>query len=560
MFHFKDAMKPQKHFIQQYQVTDTTPISIRDHFEVIFAVHQCNPQILQDLLLDRSHPTSSNFRKWLSYDEITYYCNNTESYDFVVYWLQSQHHEMKLSWTSPRKDYIKVIGPLFAWEKIFHTKFYIFQDISRNESSIATKDYFLPNELNDHIAHAMNLIHVPMVKQKHYQTIKSNDPIHFPNAVTIPFLNEFYEIPSNIGDDMLHQAVFSSIQEKYSQYDINTFQDSFDIPNQQVIDKYGDNNVDCSDESNLCSEGNLDLQYLMGICQETKSIFWYVEGKHPFLDWILQVASELDPPSVHSISYGQPEYLTDQSLLDQFSIEAMKLGIKGVTIVVSSGDAGVADEDIDFNCQCDVSSGSKMLSWRVKTPWKGHGYFPLFPSSNPYVTVVGGTMGPNNGEEEVVCQADKENAIITSGGGFSMYYPTPSYQDATISHYFNTLSASPSSGYNRNGRGYPDIAILAVRYPVVIGGKFSYLYGTSASTPVFAGMISLINANRIKNGQSLVGFINPTLYFYGSNESINVFRDVVIGSNNCCSNDNYPIIATICCAAGFNATKGWLVF
>jgi subtilase family serine protease len=50
----------------------------------------------------------------------------------------------------------------------------------------------------------------------------------------------------------------------------------------------------------------------------------------------------------------------------------MKLGVMGVTILVSSGDDGAAGFHVksgDMNC----------------------GYFPIFPATSPYVTVIGAT-------------------------------------------------------------------------------------------------------------------------------------------------------------------------
>ena len=43
-----------------------------------------------------------------------------------------------------------------------------------------------------------------------------------------------------------------------------------------------------------------------------------------------------------SVSYGLPELGTTASQRDVFSVEAMKLALRGVTIFVSSGDNGVS--------------------------------------------------------------------------------------------------------------------------------------------------------------------------------------------------------------------------
>lgn len=96
------------------------------------------------------------------------------------------------------------------------------------------------------------------------------------------------------------------------------------------------------------------------------------------------------------------------------------------------------------------------------------------------------------------------------------------------------------------------MSLIAVNYPVYVQGVVHYLYGTSASAPVFAGMISLINANRNRNGLGTIGFINPTLY---SPNNTNKFKDVTSGLNNCCSAS--PGTTPICCNSGFHAAVGW---
>ena len=65
----------------------------------------------------------------------------------------------------------------------------------------------------------------------------------------------------------------------------------------------------------------------------------------------------------------------------------------------------------------------------------------------------------------------------------SNLFPTPSWQTAQVNTYF--ASQNPHSGFNRGGRGYPDVSLLATNYMVVFnkiveGGT----YGASASTPV----------------------------------------------------------------------------
>jgi tripeptidyl-peptidase-1 len=52
-----------------------------------------------------------------------------------------------------------------------------------------------------------------------------------------------------------------------------------------------------------------------------------------------------DAPWVHSISYGALESEIGYKYSEASNVELMKLGLRGITVVISSGDTGVYDED-----------------------------------------------------------------------------------------------------------------------------------------------------------------------------------------------------------------------
>jgi tripeptidyl-peptidase I len=81
----------------------------------------------------------------------------------------------------------------------------------------------------------------------------------------------------------------------------------------------------------------------------------------------------VDVPAVVSISYGSMEKDIDPAVLNSFSTEAQKLGLRGVTLIAASGDDGVAG--------FTATNNRNLCS-----------YSPFFPASCPYVTAVGGTM------------------------------------------------------------------------------------------------------------------------------------------------------------------------
>ena len=149
---------------------------------------------------------------------------------------------------------------------------------------------------------------------------------------------------------------------------------------------------------------------------------------------------------------------------------------------------------------------------------------------------------------EVVAEGNSNNGI-TSGGGFSINYPQPTWQSAAVSGYLSAaagLGRSPLAGYAANGRAYPDISLAGMNYVVVIGGTKYSVSGTSASCPAVAGFFSNINAARKAIGKGPVGWINPSLYTKGSS----FVKDITSGNIKCVADGT-------CCSTGFYATPGW---
>ena len=124
----------------------------------------------------------------------------------------------------------------------------------------------------------------------------------------------------------------------------------------------------------------------------------------------------------------------DRALLTMFATEAQKLGVRGITIVVASGDDGAN-------------------SFRARSNKTACGLSPSFPASCPFVTSVGATQGPANYQSESAETSDK-GGIITSGGGFSDFWPAEAWQKAAVATYLSTVSPAPTGPFNKTNRGY----------------------------------------------------------------------------------------------------------
>mmetsp|Transcript_47202 Transcript_47202/g.106400 ORF Transcript_47202/g.106400 Transcript_47202/m.106400 type:complete len:179 (-) Transcript_47202:351-887(-) len=119
-----------------------------------------------------------------------------------------------------------------------------------------------------------------------------------------------------------------------------------------------------------------------------------------------------------------------------------------------------------------------------------------------------------------------------SGGGFSSGFnqTEAQWQSKAVAAYVaqgSTLPKFPPAGsFPVLGRATPDVSALGEGYQVYVGGHVQSVGGTSASSPAFAGMVSLINEARFKAGKPQMGFLNPFLY-----ANPDAFFDVVKGTN-----------------------------
>lgn len=109
------------------------------------------------------------------------------------------------------------------------------------------------------------------------------------------------------------------------------------------------------------------------------------------------------------------------------------------------------------------------------------------------------------------------------------------------------LAQNPKTGtsaYATTGRGSPDVALLGEKFAVIDNGRTMAVGGTSASTPSWGAVISLLNEECLaaSAGTKTLGFVNPLFY-----QNPDAFTDITQGSNAIGEN----------AASGWKCTKGW---
>jgi len=238
-----------------------------------------------------------------------------------------------------------------------------------------------------------------------------------------------------------------------------------------------------------------------------------------------------------------------QGLVERTNTNFQKIGLRGTSVMVASGDSGVYGRT-DESCS-------------------GKQFRPDYPACSPFVTSVGGTYDlkptylPSGGSTPAMCAGQcvsggDEVAVsfqgcnYASGGGFSNFAPMPDWQTSAVKAYFTSgVVLPPPNFYNATNRGFPDVS--AQGYNIVIYADTTHselVSGTSAASPAFSGIASmLIDASIVKTGKPL-GFLNPLLYQMAASNPA-AFNDITQGDNRCTEEGCSPQ------CKGFNAFKGW---
>jgi Pro-kumamolisin, activation domain/Bacterial Ig-like domain (group 3)/Abnormal spindle-like microcephaly-assoc'd, ASPM-SPD-2-Hydin len=179
------------------------------------------------------------------------------------------------------------------------------------------------------------------------------------------------------------------------------------------------------------------------------------------------------------------------------------------------------------------------------------------PSDSPHVTSVGGTSftgrgstywGSNRSNNSSALGYNPETAWSGSGGGPSGTYPKPSWQAGL---------GVPNDGV----RDTPDVSLDAdpqasahiVCQSTPCLGTAEWIGGTSASSPVFAGIVALINQMAGSNGQ---GNINPILYALAASDP-SAFHDITTGSNGYPAGIGYDMATGLGSVDVYNLVQAW---
>jgi subtilase family serine protease len=321
----------------------------------------------------------------------------------------------------------------------------------------------------------------------------------------------------------------------FLQQDMDVYDRQFDLPpvNLRVIAPLGTVPFDPKNQEMVgwAQETELDVQIIHSIAPDASIVVMTspvdeTEGTIGLPEFLKleQYAVEHHLGHIFSQSYVASEV----TLADQKGRQLVKTYTdfyrqittqQGWTVLSGSGDHGATDF-------ADIAA-TKLSS----TPTVN------FPADVPWVTAVGGTSLHHVGS------GYNESAWPESGGGVSQFFSEPDFQRG-----LPPATQSLLAGH----RGLPDIAGDADPFTGLafyFAGQWSMAGGTSASTPLWAGIVAI--ANQVA-GRPL-GFINPALYKIAQQDGSQAFRDITTGRNGLTD----PKIQGYSAGPGWDAVTGW---
>lgn len=468
----------------------------------------------------------------------------------VITWL----HESGIHDAVTNHDWVHVNTTIKGAETLLKTKLqrYSFAD---KVALVRAQQYSVPEKLSEiisfinPISNFMTPLREPIVPKpvRDSGARRANAPCS--GTVTPKCLRQLYNIDykpaSNSSQTRL--AVSGYLEENSNHADVRDFLKS-QVPELAAAGydfkvELVNGGKDPQDRGSAGGEAQLDLEYAMGLGYPSEVTYYATGGRgekigddgkpvtgkkddnEPYLEFLQALLDKPNAqvPHVLSVSYGDDELSVPKPYAERVCNMLGLLTKRGTSIIHSTGDGG--------------SAGGRVGNCRTKDGTNRKVTMSTFPASCPWVTAVGAVT--NN--------AEPPSGADFSSGGFSQYFERPAWQASAVDNYVKELDGHLDGYYNASMRAVPDISAVGTSFLTIVGGRRKLLQGTSASAPVFAALISLVNDARLRRGKPSLGWLNEILY---SDKVVSILQDITDGNSDSCTWDGVS-------PGGWPAKNGW---
>ena len=468
---------------------------------------------LDQLLKDQQNPASPSFHKWLTPEQYAgRFGASSRDIAAITQWLQSQG--LNVDQVGRGRGWLVASGTAGQVSKAFRTTVRRYR-LNGQLHYANAQEASIPEEWSGIVSGVAGLndfFPTPSPLKQTALPEYNQGNVHY---LAPDDLSVIYDIAPlyQTGIDGTGQKIAIVGASRMSTADFQQFQTKFKLsgplPQPILVPHYADPGTN----QVALVEANLDLQWAGAIARNATILYVYSANVLAAIQYVID--QNLAP--VLSVSFiagcesqGSPDYF--QQLAQQANAE-------GITWLNGSGDNGAAGCDPD----------GEVLAQ--------DGLAVTLPAAVPEITAVGGTefqdqtgsywSATNTATgasamsyipETAWNEGQIQKGLWSTGGGVSTFFKKPEWQAGP---------GVPSDGY----RDVPDLSLAAASahdgYYVYNNGSAFIVGGTSASTPVFAGMLALLNQHE---GASGLGNINPRLYRLAQ-ASPAAFHDITTGNN-----------------------------
>jgi subtilase family serine protease len=547
--HIKAAAQPQS------DVGRADPSLALSHVTMMFNRTQEQQADLERLLQEQQNPSSPNYHLWLNPEEFAdRFGLSAGDVNKISSWLQSKG--LRIDEISRSRSWIAFTGTVAQTESAFRTEIhnYIVDGVRHYGPA---QEPSVPAALGSVVQGIRGLDDFrfkPRVKARHANFTSNLSGNHYLVPADIWTIYNFKSV-YGAGLDGTGQTIAIVGQTDILLSDIRTFRGNAALPANDPTIILVPGSPDPGFSSDDLAESDLDLEWAGAAAPNAQLIF--VSSTDAFQSLFYSIDQQIAP--VVSITYGGCEADFTASDRNMLVAATQQANAQGMTLVAAAGDSGAADCDSDFPDRRLAALGLTVD----------------MPASLPYVTGVGGTTlydvpnskywttsNASSGSGSALSYIPEvpwddtlvfaETTLSGGGGGRSSLFLKPSWQqgpgvppDGVRDVPDVALSASDHVGYLIcsdgscvNGFRAPDSTLFAVN-------------GTSAGSPIFAGLVALLNQKM----SAPQGNINPGLYSLAASAPT-VFHDVITGGNwmPCSPGSlNCPAMGFL----GYPATRGY---
>jgi subtilase family serine protease len=440
------------------------------------------------------------------------------------------NHGFSIYYSSPMQYLMTVTGTASSVERLFNIKL-LMANSSLGNYYYPSSPLVMPSQLSG--LRVFGLSNISIFSPQYIALARVNQsgffPADIPRSIPFPSMGSLQFAATYYSPSVFQQAynetplfqqgfkgqgqtiaVIDAYGDPTIYQDLQSFDKMFNLPAAQLqIIPIGNYQPEQGIGTGWDVETALDVEAVHMMAPYAKIVLLVANGNNinnGLFDAIDKVVTE-HLANVTTMSWGAPENLYGASGFfasgyDNYPFSEFYFALgssEGISFLASSGDFG--------------ANGG--------TPSKYGGV--IYPSSSPFVTSVGGTTLFVNtvsgdvrsnalikyaGETAWSSSPQYLGATVSSGGGVSTFFSKPFYQNTSSSY-----------------REVPDISADANPYTgalIVYEGQEVAIGGTSLSSPIVAGMASLLDQSLNRE----LGLLNPYLY------KINGFNKVTFGYNN----------------------------